>query len=168
MSATDRKIAAYNTRKRWERELRQLEQKRTGKLIVPTNKGIKEGAPTRHSGRMERHMDRDIAEDPRQIMMDIARRKKALANQSPIDLNRKDRTRVEKQMAKDKGWLRKHMISKKDNSMKPGNPDFSEAVTRCEREHSQEFKGVASRYKNAMRQLDPNDPNAASIERLRK
>ncbi len=170
MSANDlqRKIAAHNVRKRWARELRMLEMRRSGKFVVPTNKRIKEGIPESQNRRFERFNDRDITEDPRQLSIDIARRRNALAKQSPVDLNRKDREKVERQMAKDRTWIKKRMISKRDNNLKPGHPDFSEAVTRCEREHSGEFKGVVNRYKNAMRQLDPDDPMSASIEKLRK
>ena len=170
MSARDyeRKIASYGVRKRWERELRGLERRLQGHLVIAAHKGIKEGSPQRHISQMERFNDRDITEDQRQILCDIARRKKALSQQSPVALDRKDRERLARQMAKDKGWLKRNMISRRDNSLSPKHPDFSAAVSKCENEHSDKFNNVANRYKNAMRQLEPDDPNAANIEKLRK
>jgi len=170
MSARDleRKIAAYNVRKRWAREIIQLQHRLHGRLVVPTHRGMKEGVPQHHLSRLERFNDRDITEDQRQIMREISRRKKALGSQSPIHLDKKDIGRLEKQMVKDREWLRKHMISRRENGLKPSHPDFNDAVSRCEKEHSDQFKTIANRYKNAMRQLEPDDPGAANIEKLRK
>lgn len=163
-----RKIAAFNVRKRWQREIQQLQGRLQGQLVINTNKSIKEGTPTNHMRGLGRFDDRDITEDKREIMRDIYRRQKALKNQSPVELDRKDRLKLERMMAKDREWLKKNMVSRRMNSLSPKHPDFNDAVTKCEKEHSDEFKSVANRYKNAMRQLEPNDPNAANIEKLRK
>lgn len=165
------RIASLRDRKRWAREIEERERLLRGSLVVPTNKriGAAEGVPEREMSRLMRHIDRDIQEDPGDIMRDIRRRKRALAAMSPHVLDRKEKERLDRQRKQDEEFLKKHMMTRKRMGLKPGHPDFDKAINECvDKEHAPQFKKVAKRYQQTMRQLDQENPDAGNIERLRR
>lgn len=163
-----RTIASVRERMRLSRECESYRRTLAGSIEIPTNKSIREGIPRRRKAFLEQFIDPDFRENKSVIMNNIRKRERTLAQISPHGLSRKERTDLEKQTKEDRAWLRKNMTSTKLFYTKPDSPDFEKAVQSCGREHGKKFLEVSSRYKNHMRQIDPDNPNVSNIESLRK
>ncbi len=169
MSAPPQRVHILSVRER-ERLRNQIEQEKRrlkGEIVVPTFRHIKESAPTRTMGRYQGFMDNNIQEDPSEIIKRMRRMQATLDQGSPRELSRRDREKLEKQAATDREWLRSQMSPKKLAFMKESDPDFQKAVQAAKREDTLEYHQVTERYKNAMRQLDTETPDASNVEKLR-
>jgi hypothetical protein len=169
MSALPKGVHILSPRER-ERLRNQIEQDKRrlkGELVVPTFRHIKESVPTRTMGRYAGFMDNSIQEDPGEIIKRMRRMQATLEQGSPRPLNSRQREKLEKQAVIDREWLRSQMCPKKLAFVKESDPDFSKAVEAAQREDTLQYHQVAERYKNAMRQLDTETPDASSVEKFR-
>lgn len=160
-------VLSPRDRERLRREIEMDRRRLKGDVVVPTFRHIKEGNPTQLMGRYQQFMDRGIQEDPGEIIQRMRRHQKALDQGTPQPLGRRERERLEKRAMEDREWLKNQMCPKKLYYTKDNSPDFQTAVEACKRERTQQFAEVSNRYKNAMRQLDPETPDASSVEKLR-
>lgn len=97
----------------------------------------------------------------------IRRLERVIANGSPDSLSRGAKVLLEKELAGLKSWLSGRMVPKRFHSIGYGHPDFQKAVNQCLQETTPEFQSKADRFKSVMRELAPDDPDGASLERIR-
>jgi hypothetical protein len=118
--------------------------------------------PGKHTWQPER------VNDPRERAM-IQRIKKTLDNGTPGSLSASEKSRLESEAKTLRGWLRSKMLTRRQASLRAGpDPAFRKAVNQmAQNENSLEFVRRAERWKNIMRQLDPDDPNVANLETIR-
>ena len=98
------------------------------------------------------------------------RARAVLKNGQPDTLSAGQRKKMEYQAKIDKEWMVKQMVPKSMTRLRPdpSNTDYRRGATTMARvENSVEFQEVAQRYKNAQRQLHPNDPHLANLESIR-
>lgn len=166
-------VLSPKDRERLKRQIEQDQMRLRGEIVVPSFGHIKEGKPERQMGRYQQFMDKNVQEDPGAIIDRMRKYQNALKAGTPRDLDKKERLKLEKQALKDREWLRKNMCPKplyfmreRDRNGNP-NPDFQRAVEAAKIERTPAFRAVSSRYKQAMRQLDTQTPDASSVEKLR-
>ena len=167
MSAMPNTVLSVHHRERLKRLIEEDKRRLHGDIVVSRFKHIKEGMPTRLLGRYQQHMDPAIREDQGEIAQRLRKHQAALQRGEPPPVERSERVKLEKQVRSDREWLKSQMCRKKLFHVKDSDPDFKKAVKACMREQTPEFNQVAARYKNAMRRLDTETPDASSLERLR-
>ncbi len=142
-----------------------------GEIVVSQNTSIakKEGAGMtgRQLGRVSQFYDRDVQESQPEVLDRIRRMERALKDGMPEHLSKKDKALVNRQVAQDREYLRKHMASRRLHQTTGKHPDFARAVKAVQKEMEPEFLRRAQRYKSGMRELAPDDPNAGNIEVIR-
>lgn len=167
-----RRIMSVRERERGEREIRGLEAQLQGQLIVPQNAAHrkKEGAGmagTRRFGRYQQFIDNNITEDQNLIRQKIARKRAMLSRGAPDSLSKAKRLQLEKRIVQAKEWLRGRMCPRSIYQVGYKDPNFEKAKAACGNEMTDAFNKVASQFQNDMRQLDPDNPNAGSLENIR-
>ena len=166
-------VLSPKDRDRLKRQIEMDQMRLRGEIVVPSMSHIKEGRPERQMGRYQQFMDKSVQEEPGAIIDRMRKYQKALKDGTPRDLDSKERQKLEKQALKDREWLRKTMcpkplyFTKERDRNGNANPDFQRAVEAARIERTPAFQMVASRYKQAMRQLDTQTPDASSVEKLR-
>lgn len=157
-----RSVLSYGDRERIKRSLDQ-ERKRL--------QGYTEGVPNRY----QKFIDEKVREDPTRIRRNIGKLEKILSDGSPDSLSKSEKTAREKMIQQDREWLQGHMVSRKAyhigwRDIKEGRAtkaDYDKAVQGCVKEQSPEFQARANRYKNNMREIDPDNPGSSNIETIR-
>lgn len=153
---------------RLSRQIEFEKRRLAGGIYIPPSRGNKtEAVSERMMHRMSQFMDRSVSEDPGLIKKKIQRLERVLSNGTPRDLSSSQRTRLEKKAQAYKEYLQKKMCPKSLYFKKSRDPEFEKAVAACSVERSSEFSRVAHDFKNLMRQLAPNDPDASNVEKLR-
>jgi len=162
---TQRKILSVRQRQKLQADRKVCERELNGGVVIPTERGGIQAIPERLKLRIEGGME-TLGHDPAsaQRLRNIDR---ALADGSPGSLSDSERSALEKERKEFEEWAPKNMAPKKMNSLKAKDDGFSKAVDAAMREHSPEFTSRADKYQNAMRQLDPDNPDAGNIEGLR-
>lgn len=132
--------------------------------IATDKRGDLEGVPRRLRGAIYKSGE----ETTDAMDADERRIKRALSQGARDSLSAGERTQLESTAKQLKESLAKRMVSKKDMELRPGSVDFRRAVNRVAgQEMSQDFAKDASAYKNIMRQLHPDDPDASNLETIR-
>lgn len=154
-----------------ERLRRQIDEKRRelrGEIVVPRHpNGKEEGLSERRMGRYAQFMDRNVQVDRNLLQGQIRHLERVLSNGSPDSLNGAQKRALEKRIEADREFLRRNMCPKTIFHAGYKHPDFEKAKKACQREHQRDFQVVAERYQNSMRQMDPENPDAANVERIR-
>lgn len=125
--------------------------------------------------RFQRYIDNNVKEDPKILQRNITKLEKVLSNGSPDSLSKHERLAKEKMLSQDREWLQKNMVPRTSHNIgwrdiKEGRAtqaNYDKAVQGCLKEMSPEFQKRANRYKNNMRELDPDNPNASNLENIR-
>ncbi len=161
-------IHSPRERERLQTQLRHLEGRLDGQIVMPTHKGIKEtGISSRRQGRYEQHMWKDVQENKQILQRQIARVKLTLERGMPQSLSRAQRTEAEKQRVEDAEFLKKNMTPKNLYYARPNTPEFNQGKRVCKREISPEIQRIKDRYIQNSRRLDPDNEARDLIERLR-
>lgn len=173
---TDR-VLSVRERENLKRDIAERERAIQGHLVVPHVNGAgQEGMSSRRQGRWEGFLSNN--EDKGALRSQMNHMKRILTKGSPRDLSRKEKRELEKQVQEDREYFKKNMVSKKvyeqpsvfhEGDSRRSNPNFLKAQKAVfEKEVSnREFNLRANRYKNNMRELDPDSPDSANIERFR-
>lgn len=108
------------------------------------------------------------------IQRRIDRNKRALEALAPKQAGTKESNKLHAQMKKDEEWLKEHMMTRRMMDAFPStdaskHADYEKAVQKAAHDEvgNPEFGVVARRYKDAARQVDPDNPELCNIERLR-
>ena len=100
----------------------------------------------------------------------VNRMQNVLKDGTPDKFSRKETVEAEKEAREHKEWLEKHMLTQREMDLMPRDGyEFSRAVrkTTAQEVGSPEFQKRAGRYRELMRRIAPDDPEAQSIEALR-
>jgi len=154
-------------RERLKRQIEFHKRRLQGGLMVPQFKHIREGNPDQMLKRYNQFIDPNVSEDSTEIIQRIKKMQRVLEKGSPQSVSPYIKRKMEQQAIKDKEFLQKNMCPKTLFSAKEKDPEFRKAVEACNVENSVAYKSVAKRYKNTMRQLDPDNPEASNLEALR-
>lgn len=169
------RVLSVREREKFRREIKDREMAIRGHLVIPDTKDG-EGMSTRRQGRWESFMTND--EDKGILIEQIRHMKRVLDKGSPRDLSRREKQVLEKQATEDREYFKRHMVPQKvyqapsvfyEGENRRANPNFDKAQKAVfEREvNNLEFQKRANRYKNNMRELDPDNPNSSNIEQFR-
>lgn len=156
-----REILSYSTRQRLKRDMESAEREMRGGVSA----GRGTGMPDRMQRRLEGMME-TLAPDPAAAER-YRRAKRALAEGSPADMTDAERLQLEKVKKEYEEWAPKLMMPERMKKLKGNDAGFKEAVKLSLQENSQEFQKRTEAYQSAMRQLEPENPEAGSIEALR-
>lgn len=163
-----RRILSVRERKRLQRDIDLARRDLGGGIGIPEARG-KESSDMAMPDRMRRRLEShfySVAGDPGAVQR-IRGAGKALSEGSPDSIGDAERNRLEKVARDFEEWAPKNMATRKMNQLKSKDEGFREAVKAALSEHSPEFTRRAEDYKNAMRQIDPDDESAGDIEKLR-
>lgn len=164
------RVLSVREREKFRTEIREKERALQGQLVVPhVNGSGVEGMSVRRAGRWNSFMDPAIKEDAGMIRSQIQHLQKNLDIGSPRNLSKKERSILEKQAAEDRAYFKKNMTSSKLYYSRSVDADFqkaTQAVLKNEVSNS-EFQRRANRFKNNMRELDPDNPDSSNIEKFR-
>ena len=164
----DPRFLSFQEREYIKRRIQENKIRLGGALSIPKNKRTgSEGISPRRMGRYVQFMNGDISEDKGLIRMQIARDEAIIKNGSPAPVNKRQRQVLEKKAASHREWLQKNMCPRSLFYTDRKSPDFDRATRACFREHHPDFKKKASEYKNLMRRLDPDRPEASNLETIR-
>lgn len=164
----NRRILPTQTRERLKREIDSMQRELKGELVIPRHpQGKEEGLSERRMGRMSQFLDQRHQPNKHLMQNRIEKLTRVLQNGSPEALSKSQKARLDRQIQTDREYLRSKMCPQTLFKKGYKDPDFERAKSACAVEHSPEFQKVADRYQNAVRQIDPEDPKAASLERLR-
>lgn len=173
------RVLSVREREKFRNEIRDKERALQGQLVVPHVNGAgPEGMSVRRQNRWNGFMDPNIQEDAGMLNAQIRHLKRKLETGSPRSLSRKERNALERQVAEDREFFKKNMVSTKvyhqpsvfhRGDRIEQNPAFDKATKAVfEKEVSNiEFQRRANRFKNNMRELDPDNPDASNIEKFR-
>lgn len=172
------RVLSVREREKFRREISDRERALKGHIVIPQVGKVQDGMSERRQGRWESHLDRSIQEDPNMLRSQIRHMKRVLDAGSPRNLSRRERQMLEKQSQEDREYLKRNMVPSKQyyqpsiitrDGNRSTNPNFDKAQKAVfEKEVSnREFQMRANRYKNNMRELVPDDPNASNIEQFR-
>jgi len=134
--------------------------------------GVTEGIPNR----FQRAIDEKFREKhPEEIRANMKKLERVLSEGSPDSISKRERIAKEKLAAKEREWLQSQMVSRKAyhigwRDIKEGRAtkaEYDKAVRGCVVEQSSQFAKHANRYKNLMREIDPENPDASNIENIR-
>ncbi len=178
MSAFDHRVLSLRDRERLRQAIKDRQRAIEGHLVIQKAPGAgNEGMSARRQGRWEGFMDRDVREDSGLLKSQIRMLTGVLEKGSPRDLSRRDRRALEKQAEEDRAFLKKNMVSRKlyhapsvfhRGESRVVNPEYVRAAKAVEAEfQNKELRLRAERYKNSMRQLDPDNPESSNVETLR-
>ena len=167
-SVSRRRILSVRERENFRNEIRDRERMLRGQIVVPDTKSS-EGMSVRREGRYSEFMDPLVKEDAGLLRAQIKRYKDKLERGSPRNLTRRERSVLEKQVNADRDYLKNNMVNKNLYYKKSLDPEFQKAVDAVSKSEisNPEFQKRAERFKNNMRELDPDNPNSCNIEKLR-
>jgi hypothetical protein len=125
--------------------------------------------------RMHQFIDPAVREDKRMVQSRIRKLERVLSNGSPDSLSKRERVAKERMVQEDREWLEKNMVPRTHINLgwrdirdrRTTQKEYDKAVKGCVVEHSPEFNKRAERFKNNMREIAPDDPEASSIETIR-
>lgn len=161
-------ILSVRDRQRIDRQIEEKKRELRGELVIPSHpNGKPEGMSERRMGRYSQFIDQTFQPDKGLIQKQIKHLEKVRSNGSPDSLSKAQRAALEKQVIRDREFLKSRMCPRGLMHVKANSPDFSKSKEACRREFTPEYQKVASRYKNSMRQLDQDDPEASNLERIR-
>ena len=177
MPVSQRIILSLRDRERLKRQIDECQSRLRGQIVMPRG-APGEGMNARREGRWNSFIDHAVTEDAGLISQQMRRAKRVLDRGSPVDLSRRERAAMERQAKEDAEFLRRQMVPKKVYNQPSvfhrgdrieQNPAFAKAQSAVEKREvmNSEFQKRANRYKNSMRQLDPDNPEASNLERLR-
>lgn len=151
-----RRIMSPTEREGLNRELQTIATDRAGMI---------EGVPRR----MQQFMNPEGAEVNRGVLDAREKRiRNVLAEGAPDSLSAAERTKLEADEKAMREKLVARMLPKTLMRLRPGSLDFTKARNLlAKNEMSAEFNRDAAAWKNMRRQLDPNDPDFASLENIR-
>lgn len=158
-----------NPRKRdsLRREIQDLRDRQTKPLVVPGSRG--DGDTAAMVGRLSRFIDPHVRENKGLLARKQRELEEVLANGSPDSLSRVNKARLERRLQELTERLRRHMCPKRIYKARsvddPGI--FKKATAACLQEQSEPFKKMANEFKQIKRELEPDDPTAASLENIR-
>jgi hypothetical protein len=161
-------IMSPRDRERLSKELRQLQARMNGQLVIPTHKRATDaGLTDRKKGYYEQFLWRDVKEEDKYLRVRYERVKKALARGEAPNLSRKDRVSREAQMKADEEFLKKNMTPRTLYYAKPQTPEFEQGKKACAVEMSPQVQRIKDRYVQNRRALDPDNADRNIVERLR-
>jgi Mg2+/Co2+ transporter CorC len=165
------RVLSPRERDRYRNELKDIQTRIEGNLSIPQNAAQRngEGMPSRKLGYLSQFLDKGIKENKR-ILEDRKKRLTAvLSAGSPDSLGRAARSSLEKRADQLKEQLRKVMVPRKFHKVRSvdDRSTFDKTVKAVLKTHSPEFRNRAAEYKKIMRELHPDDPAAANLERIR-
>ncbi len=164
------RVLSVREREKFRNEIRERERVLQGQIVVPHMKGAgNEGMSERRLGRWNSFIDSSIKEDPALLNAQIKHLKQNLEKGSPRNLSKHERKALEKEVAEDRAYFKKHMVPSNIYYKKSSDPGFhkaTEAVLKNEVSNV-EFQKRADRYKNNMREVDSENPDASNIEKFR-
>jgi hypothetical protein len=173
------RVLSVREREKFRNEIKDKERALQGHLVIPKMNGTgPEGMSIRRQGRWNGFMDPNIQEDAGMLNAQIRHLKRKLDSGSPRSLSRKERSVLEKEVAEDREFFKKNMVSTKLYNQPSvfhrgdrieQNPQFGKATKAVyDKEVANiEFQKRANRFKNNMRELDPENPDASNIEKFR-
>jgi hypothetical protein len=164
------RVLSVREREKFRNEIRDRERALQGQLVVPhVNGSGPEGMSVRRAGRWNSFMDPAIQEDAAMIRSQIRHLKNSLDKGSPRSLSRKERAELEKQVAEDRSYLKKNMTSQSLYYKRSSDLDFAKATQAVLKNEvgNPEFQRRVNRFKNNMRELDPDNPDSSNIEKFR-
>jgi hypothetical protein len=97
----------------------------------------------------------------------IRRKERLLAAGMPDSIGDAERNAIEARGRKHEEFLKSKMLPRRLSGLPYGHPEFSKAVALGVGETSQDFERCANDWKNIQRQLNPDNPMASNLERLR-
>lgn len=163
-------VLSQTLRERYKREIAAAKAEMGGQLVVPAARGKGEPTvviPRRRLAYLAQFDRPEVRPDAGILNRRIRRMERALANGSPDSLSPGAKQALEKEAGDLKGWLAGRMVPQTHSSIGYGHPDFQKAVKQAVNECSPEFQKRAGRYKSIMREIAPEDPDAANLERIR-
>lgn len=161
------RILSVSDRGRLRRRLDEINRSLKGELVIPTRPG--EGLSERRMGRYAQFMDKSVREEhPEWMQQEKKRLERVLSNGSPDSLSKAKRIALERKTNRQREWLKRNMTPRELYYAKYKDPNFEKAKKSITaNDNSPAFQRVADEFKNSMRQLDPDNPDASNIERLR-
>jgi len=168
MNVFNHRVLSVKDRERLRREIDEKRREMKGEIVVPRHpNGKEEGLSERRMGRYAEFLDKNIQSDKGLLQKQVSRLERVLSNGMPDSLTKAKRIALEKQIAKDKEFLQKNMVPKDLLYVKYKDPNFERSKVACSLEGRKEVQMIADRYKNSMRQIDPENPDASNLERIR-
>jgi hypothetical protein len=160
-------VISPRTRDRLRREIDDLGQRMKNRLVVPGANG--DGDTSRMVGRLARFIDPAVRENAGILARRRQRLQEVLSKGSPDSLTRGQRAQMERRRNALKEQLQRQMCPKKIYHVRSSKDPatFEKAKEACMQEQTPEFRAKAQEYKQIVRELDPDDPKAASLENIR-
>lgn len=166
-----RESLSHSMRARYKREIANARSEMNGGLVVPSARGKDGEAVVMPRRRLEylAQFDRaDVRPDSGILSNRIRRMEKALAGSGTNPLSPDAKMSLEKEASTLRSWLSSKMVPKSHSGIGYSHPDFQKAVKQGVNECLPDFQAKAGRYKSIMREIAPNDPDAANLERIRQ
>lgn len=168
MNVMNRNILSPRERERLKKEIDEKKREMKGEIVVPRNpNGREEGISERRMGRYAQFLDKNVQSDKSLLQRQVTRLEKVLSNGTPDSLSKSRKVALERQIEKDREFLKRNMVPKDLLNVKYKDPNFERAKLACSSEGRKEVQMIANRYKNSMRQIDPDNPEASNLERIR-
>ena len=164
-----REILSLQQRERYKRQIAEMKSDLNGGLVMPDNRG-KDGGLLVSQRRLDymKQFDRpEVRPDGNIIGARLRRMEKILRDGTPDSLSPEKKTVLEKRAAVLRAELQGKMVPKSHFRIGYKHEDFNKAVQWGLNEHKPEFQKQAQEYKNIMREIAPEDPDAANLERIR-
>lgn len=163
-----RPILSARDRQRLKADIALCERDIAGGIGTPAPRG-KEASGSPMPERMRQRLESNfynLQTDPGSVER-IRRARRALAAGDPGSVTPAERRALEKVRRDFEEWARANLMPKRMNGLRAKDEGFQAAVKAAMAEHSPEFTRRAEDYRNAMRRLDPDNPDAGNIEKLR-
>ncbi len=164
------RVLSVREREKFRSEIRDKQRSLQGELVVPHVKGAgPEGMSSRRAGRWNSFIDSSVREDSGMLNSQIRHLQKNLDKGSPRNLSRRERANLEKQVREDKDYFKKTMVPGRVYYKKSQDSGFDQATKAVLKNEvsNKEFQMRADRFKNNMRELDPENPDSSNIEKFR-
>lgn len=164
------RVLSVREREKFRNEIRDKERALQGQLVMPHINGAGvEGMDARRAGRWNSFMDPAIKEDAALIRSQIKKLTTNLEKGSPRTLSRKERMMLERETQEDRAYFKKNMVSQSLYYKKSADAEFQRATQAVltKEVSNKEFQKRAIRFKNNMRELDPENPDSSNIEKFR-
>jgi hypothetical protein len=164
------RVLSVVERERYKREVAQARAEMAGEIVVPAGRGKDEPAVTVSERRrkwLSQFNSDHVRPDSGILSRRIRRYERLLAAGSADSLSPQAKTALEKEARRLKGWLAGQMVPRSHQNIGYNHPDFKKAVQKGVQEWAPEFQKRAERFKNIMREVAPDDPDAGNLERIR-
>jgi len=162
-------ILSYSERQKLRKRIDLCKRSMAGGFGVPDGRGKGDETvvmPLRRRQYIENNFTFN-AVDSGLTMREMRQAQRLLDQGSPDSLSSAKRGTLERRAKVIAEEIRSEMSPQSLNGLKSKDADFQKAVSAALREHSPDFKKKAAEYKSIMRQIDPDNPDSSSIERLR-